>query len=120
MCVSHLRSLLRGRVKEKKGLLVAYHVLHDDGAAVMNSERFAEFVKHLPRVNVRAVPHCLTVGALVMELAHALLADRGSLAIRPPCLASHPRRTTPASCSVSWTGLATAPSLCASSFSSSL
>ena len=43
------------RVKEKKGLLVAYHVLNDDAAAVMNFPRFAEFVRHLPRVSVRAV-----------------------------------------------------------------
>ena len=84
MCVSHLRLLLRDRVKEKKGLLVAYHVLHDDGAAVMNYERFAEFVKHLPRVNVRAAPHDHVNGdadrcgvPLVVELAHALCVDLG-------------------------------------------
>lgn len=55
VCVRVRRCMRACSVKEKKGLLVAYHVLHDDGAAVMNYERFAEFVKHLPRVNVRSV-----------------------------------------------------------------
>lgn len=44
------------RVKKKKGLLIAYHVLHDDGAETMNYARFAQFIKHLPSVSVSASP----------------------------------------------------------------
>ena len=37
-----------GRVKEKKGLLIAYHILHDDGSARMRLHEFEEFVRAIP------------------------------------------------------------------------
>lgn len=35
-------------MKEKKGLLIAYHILHDDGSARMRLHEFEEFVRAIP------------------------------------------------------------------------
>ena len=38
---------MNARCQVLRALLVAYHVLHDDGAAPMPRERFVRFVRHL-------------------------------------------------------------------------
>lgn len=96
-------------VKEKKGLLVAYHVLHDDASSVMNYARFAEFIKYLPRVSVRVLPDTVPPQPPLARDPSACpwLPDR------------KPRRTTPSLCFANSIGHGTARSACGNSCNSS-